>query len=49
MRVLAHQHEAQAQDDFAFAVGRDGAAADLGADRHVGHVADANRARRPWR
>ena len=43
MGVFAHQHEAQAHDDFALAVGRHGAAADFGADRHVGHVADANR------
>ncbi len=40
--VFAHQHEAQAEHDFALAVGRDGAAADLVADRHVGHVGDAD-------
>ena len=40
--VLAHEHEAQAQHDFALAVGRDGAAADFVADLHVGHVANAN-------
>ena len=41
--VLAHQHEAQAEHDFALAVGRDRAAANLRADRHLGHVAHANR------
>ena len=39
MAVLAHQHEAQAQHDFALAVGGDRAAANLVADRHLGHVA----------
>ena len=43
MAVLAHQHEAQAEDDFALAVGRDRAAADLVADLDVGHVADLDR------
>ena len=33
MAVLAHEHEAQAQHDFALAVGRDGPAANLVADR----------------
>ena len=32
MAVLAHEHEAQAEDHFALAVGGDGAAADLVAD-----------------
>ena len=49
MAVLAHEHEAEAEDDLALAVGGDGPAADLVADLHVGHVADADRARRPWR
>ena len=41
--VLAHEHEAQPEHDFALAVGRDRAAADLVADGHVGHVAHADR------
>ena len=41
--VFAHQHEAEAQHDFALAVGGDGTAAQLVADGDVGHVADANR------
>ena len=49
MRVFAHQHEAQAHHDFAFAVGGDGTAADFRADGHVGHVADVESARRPSR
>ena len=43
MAVLAHEHEAEAEHDFALAVGRDRAAADLVADRDLGHVADADR------
>ena len=47
--VFAHQHEAQAQHDFALAVGGDCAAADLVADVDFGHVARRAPARRPWR
>ncbi len=41
--VFAQQHEAQAEHDFAFSVGRDGAGGNLVADFDVGHVADADR------
>ena len=40
-RAFEHQHDAG--DGFAFAVGRDRALAQLGADLHIGHVADVNR------
>ena len=43
MAVLAHEHEAQPQDDLALAVGRDRPPADLVADLDVGHVADPDR------
>ena len=41
--VLAHQHEAQAQDDLALARGRGGPAPDLVAFDHLADVADAHR------
>ena len=37
------EHEAEAEDDLALAVGGDAAAADLVADGDLGHVADADR------
>ncbi len=42
MTVLAHEHEAQAQNDFALAVGGHRAPADFMANLHVGDIQDAD-------
>ena len=42
MAVLAHEHKAQAEHDFALAVGGHRPAANFVADGDVGHVGDAN-------
>ena len=49
VRVLAHEHEAQAQHDLALAVGGDGAAADLVSRSPRRPRRPRGSARRPWR
>src|SRR5262249_12254274 len=41
MTVFAHEHETEAEYNFALAVGGDGTAANFAADLHLGHIAHA--------